>query len=172
MKEFLMALGLEADVIAKVLQEVGVNYIPKDKFDKKNNELSELKDKYKDYENLKTTNTELQTKYSDLESKYNSDVEGYKEQVKNLELDNALNLKLLSYNPKNVEVVGKFIDKSKVTLENGVLKGLDEQMTNIKGQYNYLFNDTKDLTGLEPTDGKPEPQVSTLLGAIANHYKN
>lgn len=174
MKEFLKALNLEESLVSKILTEIGTNYIPKEKYDKKNLELTELKDKYKDYEAISSDKEKLQTKYSELESKYNDDIKNYSERVNSLELDNILNLKLLSLNAKNVEVVGKFIDKSKLTLENGDIKGLNEQIESVKTQYGYLFKDTEDVkvSGVEPTVAKENIQPKTLLGTLQDFYKN
>lgn len=48
--------------------------------------------------------------------------------------------KALSFNPKDVNDIMKFIDSSKVSIDGENLIGLDEQIKSIKESKSYLFN--------------------------------
>ncbi len=57
------------------------------------------------------------------------------------ELDKAVNSALTKAGAKNVTAVKALIDMSKITMENGEVKGLIEQIEKLKRENGYLFSE-------------------------------
>jgi predicted nuclease with TOPRIM domain len=134
------------------------NWIPKDKFNELNDEkkalkeisdqlrtdLKEMKEKAKGNEDLTKQITALEAQLQENEDK-----------IKDLRTSAAIERELLKANAKFPDLlVGKF-DKSKVeVLEDGTVKGLEDQLKTIKESYKDLFGETK-IAGTPPGKGDP-----------------
>lgn len=134
------------------------NWIPKDKFNELNNEkntlketadqlrtdLKEMKEKAKGNDELTKQITALETQLQENETK-----------IKDVRTSAAIERELLKANAKFPDLlVGKF-DKSKVeVLEDGTVKGLEDQLKVIKESYKDLFGETK-IAGTPPGKGDP-----------------
>jgi hypothetical protein len=134
------------------------NWIPKDKFNELNDEkkalketadqlrtdLKEMKKKAEGNEDLTSQITALETQLQENETK-----------IKDLRTSAAIERELLKANAKFPDLlVGKF-DKSKVeVLEDGTVKGLEDQLKVIKESYKDLFGETK-VVGTPPGKGDP-----------------
>ena len=70
-------------------------------------------------------------------------LKGEKEQLEkdfnSFKFNSALELKLLASGAKNPKALKGLIDESKLTFEDGVLNGFDEQLEVIKTENDYLF---------------------------------
>lgn len=134
------------------------NWIPKDKFNELNNEkntlketadqlradLKEMKEKAKGNDALTSQITALETQLQENETK-----------IKDVRTSAAIERELLKANAKFPDLlVGKF-DKSKVeVLEDGTVKGLEDQLKVIKESYKDLFGETQ-IAGTPPRKGDP-----------------
>lgn len=123
------------------------NYIPKSRFDEviisKNelksqvgalsNELESLKKTAKGNEELTNAITELQNKNQEWEQKYN----------KNL-IENSVKMLALQHKAVDPNDLAKFLDYESLSLEeNGNVKGLVEQIAQLKENKAYLFEQDK-----------------------------
>lgn len=164
MKEFLKALNLEEKVISDILTELGSNYIPRERYNELNKKYQEIKT---DSENVTKLNEEIATLKSTIENKEKE----YKERINSMELDKLLNLEILSHKPKSTELLLKIVDKGKLSIKDGKLEGLNEQMDTIKETYKYLFEENNTTNGFVPETPESKKETSTtLLGAIGNYY--
>jgi hypothetical protein len=134
------------------------NWIPKDKFNELNDEkkalkesadqlradLKEMKEKAKGNEALTSQITALETQLQESENK-----------IKDVRTAAAIERELLKANAKFPDLlVGKF-DKSKVeVLEDGTVRGLEDQLKTIKESYKDLFGETR-VVGTPPGKGDP-----------------
>lgn len=134
------------------------SWIPKDKFNELNDEKKALKE----------TADQLRVDIADMKTKAkgNDDltkqIEGLQNQllqnetkIKDLRTSAAIERELIKANAKFPELlVGKF-DRSKVeVLDDGTVKGLDDQMKTVKESYKDLFGETR-IAGTPPGKGDP-----------------
>lgn len=122
-------------------------------------------DKYKDVDI-----EELQKKNNDLQSKYDNDIAALKK-------THAIEDVIASSKPKNKKALMALLDMDKVTLgDDGKLSGLDEQITAVKKENSFLFEDDKPAG---PTNislggnhsGKTGTGTPVTLGdAVSQHY--
>lgn len=61
--------------------------------------------------------------------------------IEELKLSQLIEKELLKSGCKNPEILNKIIDTSKISLEDGNILGLSEQLETIKAQNPYLFED-------------------------------
>jgi predicted nuclease with TOPRIM domain len=129
------------------------NWIPKDKFnelleDKK--ALKEMKEQAKGNDELTMQITALETQLQENETKIND-----------LRTTAAIERELLKANAKFPDLLlGKF-DKSKVeVLEDGTVRGLDDQIKTVKESYKDLFGEWK-IVGKPPGKGGSNPDPDT-----------
>lgn len=71
---------------------------------------------------------------SDLEAEHN-------EKLNKVLFDNALKSELEKCGAKSIKALKGFLEPDKMSLENGVLKGFSEQISQIKKDNGFLFND-------------------------------
>lgn len=146
-RKFLEDLGLEADVIEKIMTENGndVNTL-KAKLDdlnsqlgvkditiqEKNNKITELEKI--DVETIKTEQFEL------------GKAEGSKE-VETFKKQSALDKALADYKAKDSSVLSKMLDTEKVKYNDKfeIVEGLEEQVTSLKESHGYLFENDDPL---------------------------
>ncbi len=88
-------------------------------------------------EQLKTKNTELEENIGKLTK-----------ELDNSKIDGVLSASLLSAGAKNLKAVSALIDKSKITFENGEVRGLTEQIDIIRGECDYLFHQDSQSSGM------------------------
>lgn len=122
-------------------------------------------DKYKDVDV-----EELQEKNKNWQTKYDTDIAALKKQ-------HAIEGAVSSSKPKNTKALMALLDLDKVTLgDDGKLSGLDEQITAVKKDNAFLFEDDKpagpanvNLGGNHSGGAKASTPVN-LGEAITQHY--
>lgn len=146
-RKFLEDLGLEADVIEKIMIENGKDTTAlKAKVDdlaeqlnvkeiaisEKNNKIAELEKV--DVEAIKTSEYER------------GKVEGSKE-VETFKKQNALEKALSKYKAKDTSILSKMLDMEKVKYNDKfeIVEGLEDQVNSIKESHAYLFDSDKPL---------------------------
>lgn len=146
-RKFLEDLGLEADVIEKIMIESGKDTTAlKAKVDdlteqisvkdttisEKNNKIAELEKV--DVEAIKTA------EYERGKTEGSKEIEVFKKQ-------NALDKALSKYKAKDTSILSKMLDKEKVKYNDKfeIVEGLEEQVNSIKESHDYLFDNDKPL---------------------------
>lgn len=190
-KEQFIALGLteeQAKKAADASTEELKGYVEKQKFDTVSEENKNLKTSVKEnatqLENLKKSagdNEELKTQIQTLQDDNKKKDEEYQNQLKDLQLSNAIKL-AVSGKVQDEDIVSNLIDKTKLILgDDGKVTGLDEQLKGLKESKAFLFKE-EDTTKTDPkpgfhlgTDGKGTEQQpgkpTSLFGAVAAHFQ-
>lgn len=120
-------------------------------------------DKYKDVDI-----EDLQKKNNDWQSKYDTDIAALKKQ-------HAIEGVISSSKPKNTKALMALLDLDKVTLgDDGKLTGLDDQITSIKKDNSFLFEDDNPAPKNVNLGGNHSSQKPTasfnLEDAVNSHY--
>lgn len=154
-RELLESLGLEKDVVDKVMAEHGKSLQAakadsataqteqealKAQLEQRNNDLAALK---KD----SGTSTELQQKLTDLETKYDTETANLQKELEKTKTDSAIDLSLTKSQSRNNKAVRALIDLDKLVMTDSGLDGLDEQLDAIKSEAPYLFEDVSQENG-------------------------
>ena len=166
-----------SDAMDQIKKGIGIRFVAKDDFNKKNNLAKDLKEQMKEkeelyiqqnseleklkdaagvtddlkdqIEKLKTNNTQA---LSDLKEKNTKELENLKVKMEKQEFDYALDLSIREYDPKNVKAVKALLDIDIIKKgSDGKLIGLKEQMDNLKETDDYLFK----VTQSKPKDSVP-----------------
>ncbi|AZP90614.1 phage scaffolding protein [Pediococcus acidilactici] len=82
----------------------------------------------------------LNQKIADLQNEIKQHDEDAKNQLHEAQRDNAIELALRDANVRDSKAVLPFLDKDTIKLEDGKLKGINEQIETIKADHDYLFN--------------------------------
>lgn len=136
-RDFLKGLGIEdADIISKILDEnsadigraKGELQTYKDKvtdLEGKNatltTENTTLKGQLGELDTLKTENTQLKTDKTNLTNELNT-------KVLEIKKDHAIEGRIRDRKGKNVKAIKALLDREKITYENEVLGGIDDQL--------------------------------------------
>ena len=165
-REFLKELGLEKEVIDKIMDENGKDIEAAkgknqdDKVKELEAEVNKLNESIKErdgqLETLKASagdNEELKNKIAELEKSNKDAAESHKNEMAALKKSHAIESALKEANAKSIKAVMPFIDDSKISVDtNNNLIGLKEQIDSLKGA-----DDTKFLF----TSGKPSIKGAT-----------
>ncbi len=159
-KEELKALGLNDEQIEKVVEDYGKNYVPKNQFNKKNDALKQAEESLEamqsDIETLKKANAdndELSKQIDELNAAQLKREAEYTAQIQKMELDGIVERTLLSSKVKNAKAVRALLDLEDAKVKDGIIKGLDDQLTKLKESDPYLFESESKPTGVTP--GEP-----------------
>lgn len=156
------ALGIEKSLAKKAAEESKKElegYVSKDTYDTAEQNRKQLETSVNDYktqlETLKTSagdNEELKNQIADLQAENQKKDKEYQDQLKELQLTNAIKL-AVSGSAQDSDIVAGLIDKTKLILgDDGKVTGLEEQIKSLKESKAFLFKETKP----EP-DPKPAP---------------
>lgn len=156
-KEELLALGLTEEQTAKVVEDYGKNYVSKDQFNAKNEELKSVKGELttlnSEIDNLKKSNADnaelakqIETMKADAESRKAE----YESKIAQLEIDNIVNVALSNAKAKNNVAVRALLDLTDAKVKDGKIKGLDEQLTEVAKANPYLFGEASAPKGVAP----------------------
>lgn len=176
-RKFLEDLGLEADVIEKIMIESGKDTTAlKAKVDdlteqinvkdttisEKNNKIAELEKV--DVEAIKTA------EYERGKTEGSKEIEVFKKQ-------NALDKALSKYKAKDTSILSKMLDMEKVKYNDKfeIVEGLEEQINSIKESHDYLFDNDNPLptfTGANPNNNPNFNNKELSLGeALKEKFK-
>lgn len=163
-RKFLEDLGLETDVIEKIMTEAGKDVtslkarvddlteqinVKDTTISEKNNKIAELEKV--DVEAIKTA------EYERGKTEGSKEIEVFKKQ-------NALDKALSKYKAKDASILSKMLDMEKVKYNDKfeIVEGLEEQVNSIKESHDYLFDNDEPLpTFSGPTQG---PQGKVISG--------
>lgn len=163
-REFLRGLGVDEEVIPKIIDEhhEGLQKY-KEKGDKVDSLQEQLDTANKEITTRDSQIKELQTKAGDNEE-LNNQLESYKQEntnyeqkIKDVQLNKAIEVALAKENAVKPEHAIKLIDTDNLEVdEDGNVKGLDDYMAQFKEENSYLFEQPKP-TGNKPSDGETMP---------------
>ncbi len=148
-REFLTKeLGLSKEATEKIMAQYGesVNSL-KTENERLLKENEGLKTTLSGTDELKAHAGELESKNSELEKSVND----LSSQLENFKLNGAVSEKLISAGAKNIKAVSALIDKSRLSFEDGMVLGLDEQLKSIKEECDYLFYGENLASGMRHT---------------------
>lgn len=134
-------------------------YVPKHRFDEVNGTKGQLEKDIKDrdtqLETLKKSvgdNEALKTQIATLQADNQKKDLEYQQQLKDLQISNAIKLAIAD-KAQDAELVAGLFDKSKLILgDDGKITGLDEQLKSLQESKGFLFKGEE-----KPADPKPEP---------------
>lgn len=146
-RKFLEDLGLEAEVIQKIMDENGKDVtalkakvddlaeqiaVKETTISEKNNKIAELEKV--DVEAIKTA------EYERGKQEGSKEIEVFKKQ-------NALDKALQGYKAKDTNILNKMLDMEKVKFNDKfeIVEGLEEQINTLKESHDYLFENDKPL---------------------------
>ena len=146
------------------------NWIPKEKFDAKNNEVKDLKEQLKqrdaqldDLQKKAKDSEELTAEINRLKEENKKATQEYEEKLKQQAFDFALERALTNAQAKNPKAVRALLDTESIKLDGDKLLGLEEQLNALKESDSYLFGEEPKLKGRTPnTDGKVPPPTNAL----------
>lgn len=162
-RKFLEDLGLEADVIEKIMSENGKDTtVLKAKVDDLTEQIA-VKE---------TTIAEKNNKIAELEKvdveaiKKQAKEEGIAEGSKEVEVfkkQNALDKALSKYKAKDISILSKMLDMEKVKYDDNfeIVEGLEEQVNTLKESHDYLFENDKPLPQFTGEIKSPKENVIT-----------
>lgn len=173
-RKFLEDLGLEVDVIEKIMAEAGKDVTTlKAKVDDlteqiavkettivdKNNKIAELEKV--DVEAIKTA------EYERAKTEGSKEIEVFKKQ-------NALDKALSKYKAKDTSILSKMLDMDKVKFDDKleIVEGLEEQINTLKESHDYLFESDKPLPQFTGNINPPKGNAITKEAFQKMSYKD
>ena len=153
-REELKELGLTDEQIEKVMASHGkaLNAV-KDKADKVETLESQVEDyktqladrdkQLKDLGEKAKGNEELTAQIEELKQQNEATKTEYEEKLQKQSFDHVLEKSLIGAKVKNVKAVKALLDVDMIKLDGDTLKGLDEQLKNLKESDSYLFEEEK-----------------------------
>src|SRR5690625_6185172 len=120
------------------------NWIPKNKFDAKMNEVKDLQkqidDRDEELEELKKVDPdELQQTITDLQEKYDTQKEEYEQKLQQQAFEHKLHDVLKDSGVRNVKAVKAVLDTENIKLDSETLLGLDDQLKGMQESNTNLF---------------------------------
>lgn len=133
------------DELNKLLPET---HIPKAVYNELNEKYKMLDRQKKDTDSLLEEangklkdSTEFEGKYKALLSQQKEDSERYEKQIADMKRGYAIDSALAKAGARNAKAVKALLDESKITLGNdGTFIGIDEQISAIRSENDFLFN--------------------------------
>ena len=130
------------------------NWIPKEKFDVKNQEVKDLQEQLNNrdeqLEELKKVDAEgLQAKIDELQQQNEATKAEYEEKLQQQAFEHKLHDVLKDSGVRNVKAVKALLDIDEIKLDGDKLLGLDGQLEKLKETDDYLFQSD------EPKDNGP-----------------
>lgn len=142
--------GMTEEMADKVIEGFS-GYIPKSRFDEVNEAKKTLETQIETLKKSASASDDLKKQIEALQEENRKS----QEQVKKAKIDGAVNLALKDAGAKNVKAVLPFLKELSEIDDNGVVKGLSDQIEELKkGESTSFLFGTKEVT-------KPNPKGST-----------
>ena len=193
-KDDFIKLGIDEET-AKKLESASLEelkgYIPKARFDEINNEKKKLeldvRDRDSQLETLKNSSGDVEAmkqQIAALQADNKAKDEAHAAEIKQMKINSAVDTLLLNSKAKNtiaVKALLKDLDRAEL-LEDGSIKGLEEQIAALKKSDAYLFEDKQGqkqtFKGFQPGNskgGEPAGKVDMskmTYEELANYIEN
>ena len=168
-KEDFLKLGLSDELANKAAEasaEELKGFIPKSRFDEANEAKKQLeKDiaaRDTQLEALKKVDAEgLKVEIERLQSENKSAKEKFEGELKQLQINNAVEKALIGAKAKNVKAVKALLDLNGVELDGDNIKGLDDQLKKLQESEDskFLFDSqgTQQFKGFKPSESSDRP---------------
>ena len=171
-REDFITLGIDEELAGKCEKasaEELKNYVPYERFkelvDEKNKLKTDIADRDKQFETLKNSTGDVEAmkeQIATLQAENKSKDEAHAAEIRQMKINSALESALIGSKAKNLTAVKaliKDLDKAEL-LDDGSIKGLEEQITALKKSDSYLFEEavaTKpNFKGFQPGVAKKE----------------
>lgn len=157
------------------------NWIPKEKFDVKNQEVKDLQEQLNNrdeqLEELKKIDAEgLQAKIDELQQANEQTKTEYEEKLQQQAFEHKLHDVLKDSGVRNVKAVKALLDIDEIKLDGDKLLGLDGQLEKLKETDDYLFqseepagNDPQIVTGGNPQGGGTNQDNDPFAAKLAKY---
>lgn len=179
-RDVLKALGLSDEVIDKIMTEHGnsVNGLrakQQDLEDQITTYKQQVSERDKQLEILRKSagdSDKLQAQISKLQEDNKKSAEEYEAKIKQMVLDNAVNLSLTNAKAKNVKAVRALLNLEGVKMDGDTVIGLNDQITKLKESDSYLFDvpSKTSITGTPPAQGSGVPANSAPKPGDYEYY--
>ena len=105
---------------------------------------------------------ELNNKLSALQEKYDADMAAFTEKLAALKLETAVDNALFKAGAVDSDLVKVKLNLGQIKLaESGEVEGLEEQLSNVRKDYGFLFQSTPKVTGAKPAEPSHAPAAMT-----------
>ena len=132
--------------LEKFKEELGKRFVPKSEFNQRGEELKLLREKtaqqeeaLAEQEAVLAERDALKQALEQAEMQKKELIATYEKQQESERLQGALDQALMKAGARNLIAVKALLNMEEITLENGVLCGLDEQLWTMKQENGYLF---------------------------------
>lgn len=175
-REYLKGLGLEDEVIGKVMAEHGKTVQSlqserdaateevatyKAQVEQRDNDIKELKES-------STSKKDYDDKVAALEATYAQDKADMEAKMEQIKFDSKLALSLKDANVRNPNAIKGLLKLDDIKLKDDELDGLQAQLDALKESDGYLFNqpeDTAQITTTGNPTGKPGTETDVFAAA-------
>lgn len=162
-RDFLKSLNLSDEVVDKIMTENGndINGL-KGKITELEGQITDYKgqvsERDKQLESLKNAKGDVESlkeQISKLQDENKAAAQGYEAKIKQMQIDNAVNVALSKAKAKNAKAVRALLDLTNAQMDGETVKGLDKQIDKLKESDAYLFDtETKPpVNGAKPAEG-------------------
>lgn len=163
-REFLKGLGLEDEVVEKIMGEHGKTMgkltAAETTIETLNAQIAERDKDIKTLQKSVKDNEDLTTQFNTLTEKYKTEKAALESQIQETKLNHAIDMSL-SGQVYDLDIVRSLVDKSKLTFDDtGALTGLDDQVKSLQETKAFLFKteDTSEkdkgfFSGAKPQEG-------------------
>ena len=148
--QFVAKVGEQGESL-KLANLAGGGYVSVDKYNAKvgelstaNSTISQLQEAVKKFNGVDVDG--LRTEISNLQTKYNEDIA--KER-----LERALEIAIMGGKARDTKAVKPFLDLSQISMDGETIKGVAEQLEQLKKDKGYLFEDIPTKTGMRHPQG-------------------
>ncbi len=155
MKEVLKNLYGDAvteETLATFCEELGKRFVSKADFNHKSEELKNLREEHERVmaENVSAEETQaellrLQNALQEEKERHEREFADFVKNEQEKEFQAALARELSAFGARNLTAVKSLLDMDRISLENGTLSGLSEQVWELKKENDFLFDDTEKM---------------------------
>ena len=145
LEAILKEAGLEDSAIKSALSKMKANGIYTTSEQNADIRIKKYKEKQKSLEDSLGDLQEKVDGYADFEtekSNLTKEIETLKKEATDKEFNTALASALKDSKSKNDKIITALLDKDKLTIKDGKIEGLEEQLKTIKAENDYLFEKT------------------------------
>jgi len=157
LKKIGVELTEEQTLKYEALEAAEKDLVPRSRINDKNKEIEDYQKQLDDIKNKYKDSEKLQKQLSEFEQK----LETSKKEKEDIIKKNYMKEVASKFKAKDMEDLFKFVDHTKIKIENDTITGLEDQITELKTKKSYLFEAEQ-----EPT------KENTIKGAVPAPSQN